>query len=62
MRIARKAKLGKLLEISGDVRELIHLPRGSVVMVEQSEKRLLLSALVAVEGPRKNSLRSDHER
>src|ERR1035441_10391187 len=59
---SRETVSRKQLVLGSDTRELIHLPGGSVVVIDQAKERLLLSTQMTVEGPCENSLRADHER
>src|ERR1035441_2393525 len=61
MRKPRESGLAKLLEFRRYPSKLIHFPRRGSIVIHQPEERLFLSALMTVEGPGENSLRSKHE-
>src|ERR1019366_211066 len=57
MRIPWKAILLELLELGGHPAELVDLPRGSAIVIDEAKQCLFLTTKMAVEGPRKKSLR-----
>src|SRR5487761_2348087 len=61
MRIPWESIFDELFEFRCYTSKLIHFPRRSSVVIHQPEECLLLSALVAVEGPGENPLSSHHE-
>src|ERR1035437_2806605 len=60
MRIPRKAVLRELLELGGHPAEFVDLPRGRAVVIDEAKQCLFLTTKMAVERPRKKSLRPYH--